>query len=170
METIQQEIKLSDRATKLSRYVTNPFLLKMYMFKNLPMGIFAGLKVKKLNTKMCQVTVPYGWRTRNPFKSTYFAALSMAAEMSLGALVLLAVEHSGKKISTLIVGMESEFIKKATSRTTFTCLDGLAIFDAVERASQSSEPVEIYAETVGISEEGIEVAKFRLKWSFKKKS
>ena len=115
---------------------------------------------------MC--TVPYGWRSQNPFKSTYFAAQAMAAEMSTGALVLLATAH--QPFSTLIVDMKATFGRKATGLATFTCDDGGAVFDAVARAAATGEPQTITLESVGRLDDGTEVSRFTFTWSVKARS
>ena len=122
---------------KLHRRMTNPWLMRLFMLFKMPLGFVAGLRVARLDTEQCQTTVPYGWRTTNPFRSTYFAALSMAAELSTGALAMAATELTPGSTSMLIIGMEAEFGKKATARTTFTCDDGAAIFGAVHDATAS---------------------------------
>src|SRR4029434_3796701 len=79
-------------ADKLRNRVRNPWLMRGFMLAKLPLALIAGVCVRGLDRERCVVTVPYGWRTTNPFRSTYFAALSMAAEMSTGALSMVAVE------------------------------------------------------------------------------
>ncbi len=68
------------RGEKLRRRLTNPWMLKLFMLMKLPLALFAGLRVQQIDASECAVSVPYGWLSTNPFKSTYFAALSMAAE------------------------------------------------------------------------------------------
>src|SRR4051812_44984537 len=79
----------------------NPFLFKLFLLAKLPLGFFSGMKVKEIDTHHCVATVPYGWMTRNPFKSTYFAALSMAAELSTGALALFSVEQRNPSVAVI---------------------------------------------------------------------
>ena len=115
------------------------------------------------------VTVPYKWFTTNPFKSTYFASLSMAAEMSTG---LLAMAHTFEKkpaISMLIVKMDGTFIKKATGLTIFTCEDGDNIRHVIEEAMSSGKSTSINARTVGKDRNGEVIAEFSFTWSFKVK-
>ena len=54
----------------------------------------------------------------------YFAVQAMAAELTTGALVMMQIKKSGKKISMLVANNNGNFTKKATGRITFTCLDG----------------------------------------------
>src|SRR6059036_117152 len=108
------------RAAKLAARLKNPFLLRGFLLAKLPLALVAWLRVRELGPERCVVTVPYGWRTRNPFRSTYFAALSMAAEMSTGGPAMMAVELAASPVAMLIVNLEGTFGKKATGVTAFT--------------------------------------------------
>ncbi|MCB1058493.1 MAG: DUF4442 domain-containing protein [Acidobacteria bacterium] len=160
--------KLEAARRKLVRQVTNPWLMRLYMLAKLPLGLFAGLRVRHLDPERCETSVPYGWRSKNPFRSTYFAAQSMAAEMSTGALAMLAL--AGRPpVAMLIVGLDAEFGKKATSLATFTCADGAALFAAVEETLASGEPAVATVETVGRMPDGTVVSRFHFTWSFKRR-
>ena len=154
---------------KARRRVTNPWLLRAFMFAKLPLALFAGLRVKTLDRRVCEVTIPYGWVTTNPFRSTYFAALSMAAEMSTGALGLALVETGPEPVSFLIVGMDAKFTKKAADLTTFRCEDGEKFVEAYLKTLATGESVKVISETVGRNVAGDEVARFTFTWSFKRK-
>ena len=78
-----------------------------------------------------------------PFHSIYFAAQSMAAEMSTGVLGQLACDSVEDSIAMLVVKCEGEFFKKATDRTTFTCSQGQDFFDAIHKTVQTGEPVTV---------------------------
>lgn len=154
-------------ASKLRRRMLSPFLLRGYFLARLPLALIAGLKIRELDEEHCVATVPYGWRTTNPFRSTYFAALSMAAELSTGALALNAVETAQRPVAMLIVGLTASFEKKANRLASFTCQDGRKIADAVARAIATGEPATAEAETVGTLPDGTVVARFTFTWSFK---
>lgn len=158
------------RVSKACKRMTSPLLLRLFMLFKLPLGLFAGLRVSHLDTRRCSARLPYGWRTTNPFRSMYFAAQSMAAELSTGALASLAVEVAPKSVSMLITGLEAEFGKKATAWTTFTCEDGAALFAAVAQTVETGEPVTVKTSTVGRMDDGTEVARFTFTWSFKRRS
>lgn len=157
------------RAAKLINQMTSPSMLRLFMLKSLPLAFIAGLRVNELDFRRCVVSVPYGWRTQNPFRSTYFAAQSMAAEMSTGALGMLAVRLAPVPVSMLIVGLEASFGKKATSRAYFTCEAGDELFAAVRRTCEDGESHSAKVETVGRMADGAEVSRFSFTWSFKKK-
>lgn len=154
---------------RLQRRMKNPFMLPLFMLAKLPLGLFAGLRVRSLETDRCTTSLPYGWRTTNPFRSIYFAAQSMAAELSTGALAKLAVEASPASVAMLITGLEAEFGKKANAEVKFTCEDGEKIFAAVCEAAAGDEPVVVRAATVGRMGDGTEVSRFVFTWSFKRR-
>jgi hypothetical protein len=94
----------------------------------------------------------------------------MAAEMSTGALGLTLVQASPVPVSILVVGMQAEFVKKATGLTTFTCSDGALLQDAVKEALRTGEGVSATTRSVGVDASGEVVARFTFTWSFRRKS
>ena len=166
-EVAQKTYTLKPEVEKRRKYLLQYFPFKSYMLSQLPLALFAGLRIRKITTETCEVSLPYGWRSQNPFRSIYFAALSMAAEMSTGAMGMLAVQNSDKNVSILIVSMEAQFTKKANQLTTFTCNDGHKVFAAVEEAEKTGEGVKVQTESIGRMKDGTEVARFKFVWSFK---
>ncbi len=163
-----------DAVERLRRKMMNPFLMRFFMLAKMPLGFFAGLRVKSLETGRCETAIRYGWRNTNPFRSMYFAAQSMAAELSTGAIAMLAVKaapqsSTKQSVAMLITGLESTFGKKATGLVTFTCEDGAEIFAAVRETLATGEPAVVRAETVGRMDDGTEVSRFVFTWSFKKR-
>lgn len=160
-------------AGKLERFrrrMRSPFQTAGFMLVKMPLGLFAGLRVREVDAERCETTVPYGWRSTNPFRSIYFAAQSMAAELSTGAMAMLAVELAPAPVAMLITGLEASFTKKATARTTFTCEEGAKIFAAVRETLETGEPATVRVETVGTMPDGTEVSRFVFEWSFKKRA
>ena len=158
------------KAESIRKRIRSAWMLRGFMLAKLPLGLMAGLRVTELDEERCEVHVPFGWRTTNPFRSMYFAAQSMAAEMSTGALGLTAVRSAPVPVSVLIVGMEAEFCKKATQDVRFRCADGTALADAVRQAVESGESVTAEATSVGTMPDGTVVSRFRFTWSFRRKS
>jgi hypothetical protein len=152
---------------EFTKFVQNGFLFRLFMLGKLPMGVVAGLRVKKITAESCEVTVPYRWMNTNPFQSTYFAVLSMAAEMSTGLMSLMATYKSSPSVSMLVTHIEADFTKKATGLTTFTCNDGDKIFKAVDDAVITGEGINIQTECIGRNKAGEEECRFRVTWSFK---
>ena len=148
---------------------TNPLAIRALLWSKLPLAAFAGLRVARLDESGAEVTLPSGWKTQNPFGSTYFAAQAMAAEMSTGAPALWFIEQSGAPVASLVTGISARFTKKATSRASFVFSDGAGMRAAIERAVMTGEPVVFTARSVGTQRDGTQVAEFSVEWSFKKR-
>jgi hypothetical protein len=149
------------------RVVNNPVKFKLFLLSKLPSAFFSGVRVRDADPERCAVTIPYKWFTRNPFRSTYFACLSMAAEMSTGILAMANIQGRKPSLSMLVVGLEANYFKKATGRVMFVCSDGAAIRGAIERAAATGEAATVRACSIGENEAGEVVAEFFITWSFK---
>jgi hypothetical protein len=147
--------------------MNHPLKLRMFLFSKLPSAFFAGVRIRKADADRCVVTVPYKWFSQNPFRSTYFACLSMAAELSTGSLAMAHIYKRKPAISMLVVKVESEYFKKATERTIFTCEDGRFFANAIAECISSGEARSVRARSVGRNKEGELVAEFFITWSFK---
>lgn len=145
----------------------NSFFLKLFLFRKLPLALIAGLKVLHFDDNSCVTSMPYGWMTKNPFRSMYFAAQSMAAEFSTAVPGVKAIEDSGRSIAMIIVHLEADFVKKATSRVTFTCEDCKKFTEGIDECVRSGEAVTVEGRSEGRDENGEVVSVFRLTWSFK---
>ena len=151
------------------KLISNPVKFRLFLLSKLPSAFFSGVRVKSIDEWKVVVTVPYKWFSQNPFRSTYFACLAMAAEMSTG---LLAMMHSYKvdpPISMLVVGLEAKYFKKAAGLTLFTCEDGEEINRTIQDAIKTGEGKLFKAKSVGKNLEGEIVTEFFITWSFKVK-
>ncbi|HWJ91020.1 MAG TPA: DUF4442 domain-containing protein [Flavisolibacter sp.] len=150
--------------------LNSPLKFRLFLLKQLPAAYFSGVHLQSVNTERCEVGIRYKWLTRNPFRSTYFACLSMAAEMSTGILAMGNVYGRKPGVSLLVTAVEGNFFKKATGRTTFRCEEGGAIRQAVEDAVRLGQPQTVRVLSSGYSEEGERVAEFFVTWSFRQKT
>jgi hypothetical protein len=147
--------------------MTSPLKFRMFLLSKLPSAYFSGVRVKSIDENKCEVTVPFKWFSQNPFRSTYFACLSMAAEMSTGALALGHLYKRKPPVSMLVIKTEGEYFKKATDKTTFICEAGSEIKSLIEEAIATGEARTIRAKTIGKNKAGELVAEFYITWSFK---
>ncbi|MDQ2720163.1 MAG: DUF4442 domain-containing protein [Bacteroidota bacterium] len=154
---------------KFLNLINHPVQFRMYLFFKIPSAFFSGIKIKKCTAEKCVTSVPFKWFTQNPFRSTYFASLAMAAEMSTGVLMLSNTYKKIPAISMLVTKMEAAYFKKATEETFFCCEDGLQIANAVSEASRSVEGQTINVRSVGKNKNGELIAEFSFTWSIKKK-
>ncbi|MFT3947500.1 MAG: DUF4442 domain-containing protein [Agriterribacter sp.] len=150
--------------------VKHPVKFRLFLLTKIPSAFFAGVRIKAIAEDKCVVIVPYKWFSTNPFKSTYFACLAMAAEMSTGALALAHIYKRVPSVSMLVVDMSAEYYKKATGITTFVCKDGIAIRDAIEEAIAANGTNSITIKSSGTNDAGELVAEFSFTWSFKVRS
>lgn len=168
MEPTLKPYTLNPKATDYQRKMTNPIIFWWAMLVKLPSAIFWRLRIKTLGPEKCQVTIPYFWRSQNPFRSIYFAALAGAAELSTGALCQLALAGKGA-FSMLVVDFRAEYHKKANSKITFTCEQGTELFQLIDSLNVG-ETNQLTMISEGKNPSGEVVARFYVTWSFKRKS
>ena len=141
----------------------------MYLLSKLPVAFFCGLKLEQVNEHMASISVKYAWFNRNPFRSMYFAVLSMAGEVSTGILAMGHLYKRKPSVSMLLVKTEGEFFKKAIGKIVFTCENGAELEDGIDEAMQTGEPSSCACKTVGVNQNGEVVASFVFTWSFKRR-
>jgi hypothetical protein len=149
------------------RLMKHPLKFRMFLLSKLPSAYFTGVRVKEVDENRCMTTVPYKWFSKNPFRSTYFASLAMAAEMSTGALALAHLYQRKPTVSMLLVKLEADYFKKAADRTSFVCNDGKLIQQAIEESIATGEAKTVRARSTGTNKAGETIAEFFITWSFK---
>ena len=159
-----------NRASAVKKAFTHPLGIRALLWSKLPLAAFAGLRVARLDESGAEVTLPAGWKTQNPFGSTYFAAQAMAAEMSTGAPALWFIEQSGAPVSSLVTAISARFTKKATSKASFVFADGAGMRAAIDQAVRTGEPVVFTARSIGTQRDGTQVADFAVEWSFRRRA
>ena len=158
-----QQIKFRDN-------LLSPLKQRLYYLKSLPMGLFSGIKLIQLDEAISVSEVPFRWCNKNPFNSMYFAVQSMAAELSTAAPVMMVLKGTDADIALIIVDLKAEFVKKAQSKITFSCIDFDKIANAVTQLKQVDDTVTVTAKTTGRDVDNTEVASFYFTWSFKRRS
>jgi len=143
------------------------FKFRSMMFFQIPLIWFSGIKVNQLNRKACIIKLPFTKRTQNPFRSVYFAAQCMAAELSTGLIVMAETLETSKKCSMLVTDMKASFLKKAIADIYFTCSPENTITDALDLSLKTKEPVKIKLISEGKMNDGTVVAQFEFEWSIK---
>jgi hypothetical protein len=163
-------MSFGERGERTRRRVLGRLPVALWMWKTLPLAAFAGLRVERLDEESCAVRLPGGWRTQNPFRSTYFAAQAMAAEMSTGAPALVLLEDAPASVAMLVVGLRAGYAKKLVGPGTFTFGEVVGMKAAIERAAASDEPQAFAARSTGRDAVGDVVAEFEVSWSFKRRT
>src|SRR6266496_5136309 len=103
---------MNSNASAIIKLMKHPVKFRMFLLSKLPNAFFSGVRIKDVNEKTCSTIVPYKWFTKNPFRSTYFACLSMGAEMSTGALCMAHLYKRVPAVSMQVVKVEGEYFKK----------------------------------------------------------
>jgi hypothetical protein len=116
------------------------------------------------------VALPGGWRTQNPFRSMYFAAQSMAAEMSTGAPAMILTLGAPQSIALILVEIRAVFSKRIVGPALFTFSELAAMKEAIERAGAQDEPVTFTAKSMARAEDGVIASAFEVTWSFKRRA
>jgi Domain of unknown function (DUF4442) len=145
----------------------HPVKFRMFLFSKLPSAFFSGVRIKEIDAQHAVVSVPYKWFSQNPFRSTYFACLAMAAEMSTGVLAMAHLYKRKPAVSMLVVKLEANYYKKAVGKTYFTCEDGAALLNTIEESIKTGDGQSFRATSTGRNEAGEVVAEFFITWSFK---
>ena len=163
-------MKINKKQEALLKRLNNRIIFKLVSIFKLPMAIVTNLKIEEINLFECRTSVKYNYLNKNPFKSTYFAVQSMAAELSTGALALLTVDGLNSDVSFILVGNSARFIKKAKEKTVFICNEGDKLHKAVARARSTNEQIEETVKTIGYDSNEEIISEFKFTWSFRIKS
>jgi hypothetical protein len=147
--------------------VLNPLYYRVFLLKNLPLALFAGIKIIKLDEEECITSVSYKWLNKNPFNSMYFAVIQMAAEMSTGAPGILAIASSKVKIRMLLAECETRYYKKVTGRIECKCEDIKAIENAISEAIQTGGNINLKTKSEVTDSNNNLIAEAWFTWSFK---
>ena len=142
-----------------------PSKINLYTLFKLPSVYFTGVRVKALSETSCVTTVKHRWINQNPFNSLFWAVQGMAAELSTGAMVIGAIEGSGKSISMLVANNKANFSKKAKGRINFTCNDGHLIKNAITTTIATGEGQTFWMTSTGTDQKGDVVSIFEFEWT-----
>ena len=146
-----------------------PKAINSYIFFKLPSCYFTGVRVKTIDQTCCVTSVRHRWINQNPFKSMFWAAQGMAAEMATGVLVMRGIENIGEKVSMLVINQRGNFTKKATGKIRFECHHGGLVANALDESYKTGEGRVITMKAEGFNTEGLSVCSFHFEWSLKVK-
>ena len=146
-----------------------PRKVNLFNLVKVPLAYLGGVRVRAITDAEVVVSIKYRWMNQNPFKSMFWAAQGMAAEMPTGVLVMKAIYDSNRKVSMLVTKQEAQFFKKATGRILFSCKGGNEIRDAIQRSIKTREGQVIVLTSEGKNKEGVIVSRFQFHWSLRVK-
>lgn len=167
-----EESRLGDpplMARLLSRAMRTKPLFQTALWTQMPLLAMISPRVTDLDAHHCAVEIPFTWRNRNIFGTMYFAATMMAAEATTGGLVFFHDAGRPDKCSYIVRGISADFVDKAQSTVRFECREGEVIAGAFDEAARRDERVERTLEVVGWREDGTEIARVNVEWSWRGK-
>lgn len=154
---------------RLRRRLLKPWAFKAYLLAKLPLAALAGLRLRHLDESSCSVRLPGGWRTRNPFGSTYFAAQAMAAEMSTGAPALMLVRAASGSVAVILTGIKAVFTERIQGESVFSFEDVGGLRAVVEAVARNGGSAVYTGRSTGRTADGTLAAEFDVTWSFKRR-
>ena len=139
----------------------------LFLLFDLPSAFFCGVRLTHLDNNNCNVIIKQSWFNKNPFKSIFWAAQGMAAELSTGALLKDKIKHSKLNVSMLVIQNKSSFYKKATGKISFSCKQGCEIDEIINLLISTDTPQTITLKPIGVDNNNDKVSEFCFKWSLK---
>ena len=139
----------------------------LFLLKKLPSAYFCGVRIKHIDSNQCEIKIALNWFNKNPYKSMFWAAQGMAAELTTGLMITDKIKKSGYDISMLLISNSSNYFKKATGTIIFNCSQGNKIDDMIEKLINLKTPQKIVLSSTGINRQNVTVSKFTFEWSLK---
>jgi hypothetical protein len=148
----------------------NQLKYTFFLFFQLPSAFFCGVRLKYLDSFKSIVSINHSWFNKNPFKSIFWAAQGMAAELTTGSLIKNAIKESGVNVSYLVIENKSSFYKKATGKIIFECNQGKELQDLFNSFDKDNNKAIIELKSIGTDSNNIKVSEFSFTWSLKVRS
>ncbi len=95
------------------RGLRGPVKFRLFSLVSMPAARFVGLRLVRIDDEACITSIPGGWRSQNPFKTRYWAAQGMGAELATGAAPFAMSRAMPEKLRMFVVGSEATFGKGA---------------------------------------------------------
>ncbi len=146
-----------------------PFAMTLFQGAKMPLGLAAGLTLDKIDRDVCEISIPGGWRTQNPFGSMYWAAQGMAAEMATGIHPFILSQAAPFPVQMILGSCQGTFVKMCKGRARFVFNQGALVAEKLEETIASGERLECPTEVIGYDPSGDEVSRWIFTWSLKAK-
>lgn len=160
---------IGPKGKELMTKLLSPLRFKFFGYKHLPSVAFWKIRILAISPSKCDVHLPFNRRNKNPFNSTYFAAMMGAGELSTGTLCMIHLADRGKW-SMLVTNVKSEFYKKTSESIVFSCNQGSELKSLLDAIEENGKPAKLEMMSEGKNTSGIVVVRIWVTWSFKKKS
>ncbi len=139
----------------------------IFLLTKLPAAYFCGARIKSINSNECNVKITLNWFNKNPYRSMFWAAQGMAAELTTALMLTDKINKSGYDISMLLISSKSNYYKKATGTIVFNCSEGNNMDEMMNKLISSNTPQTITLSSRGVNQNKVKVSEFVFEWSLK---
>ena len=139
----------------------------IFLLTKLPAAYFCGARLKSINSNECNVKITLNWFNKNPYRSMFWAAQGMAAELTTALMLTDKINKSGYDISMLLISSKSNYYKKATGTIVFNCSEGNNMDEMMNKLISSNIPQTIILSSRGVNQNKVKVSEFIFEWSLK---
>lgn len=118
--------------------------LRAFSFYKIPLLFFVNPSVVKMDDDEAVIAIPFLRRNKNHLGSMYFGTLCIGADAAGGIFAAHALQKvKNGKGSLIFKDFKANFLKRPEGKTYFTCKDGKAIAEAVKKADETLERVDL---------------------------
>ncbi len=146
--------------------------VRLFGLLKIPLIGFVRPRVERLDAETVTIAIPLSRRTQNHWKSMYFGALAIGADLAAGSHAMFAVDKekslSGTKVGFVFKDVKGEFLRRPNHTVHFHSRSGKDVEAAVQKAVATGERVNIPV-PVECEAGGEVVATFTLTLSLKRK-
>lgn len=111
------------------------FYIQATSFFRVPLLFFCFPKVISL-TPSAKVKIPLNWFTKNHYRSMYFGALCMGAELSIALPLLNEMFIQKKRLQFIFKDFQADFIKRADDHVIFEFANASEVLDLLADCEQ----------------------------------
>jgi len=104
---------------------------------------FVKATIQSIDDDRIDVRIPLARRTKNHLGSMYFGVLAAGADTAAGFLALRHMRAIDPDVTLIFKDFRAEFLRRVDGHAHFICEDGQALREAVQRASDSGDRVNV---------------------------
>ncbi|NUM57851.1 MAG: DUF4442 domain-containing protein [Bdellovibrionaceae bacterium] len=116
------------------------FYIKATSLFRVPLLFFCCPKVLALDDK-AKVKLPLNWITKNHYRSMYFGALSMGAELAVALPILNEMFVNKRKVNFIFKDFKAEFHKRAETDVIFECPNVKELLELISKSETQKQRI-----------------------------
>ena len=145
----------------------SPVAMFGFSLWSMPLAVFTGLRVEELTEARCVVSLPFGWRTQNPFRSMHWAAQGIAAELATALHASASIRAAPVPVRMILARSEAQFTRMCRGRARYVFEQVGAVREALERTLASGASVNVATHVTGYDPDGEVISTWVFEWSFR---